>query len=243
MTKKCKRTAIGLVTGFANGLFGSGGGTIVVPAMERFLGEEEHKAHATAIAVILPLSLLSLGVYLWKADLGAVWRIALWASAGGLVGGFVGAKLLQRVSGVWLHRIFIHACGGSEVNLMMWGVAAIGFFSGIISGMGIGGGTILIPALLFLTEVNQQQAQGVNLIYFIPTAVVALITHHKNGTLDLKTAKPLALLGLAGAAAGAFLAVSLESEILKKLFGGFLLLMGLSEIFKKKKGEDTHAKG
>ena len=116
---------------------------------------------------------------------------------------------------------------------MMWGVAAIGFFSGIISGMGIGGGTILIPALLFLTEVNQQQAQGVNLIYFIPTAVVALITHRKNGTLDLKTAKPLALL---------FLAVSLESEILKKLFGGFLLLMGLSEIFKKKKGEDTHAK-
>lgn len=169
LTKKCKRTAIGLVTGFANGLFGSGGGTIVVPAMERFLGEEEHKAHATAIA-------------------------------------------------------------------------AIGFFSGIISGMGIGGGTILIPALLFLTEVNQQQAQGVNLIYFIPTAVVALITHRKNGTLDLKTAKPLALLGLAGAAAGAFLAVSLESEILKKLFGGFLLLMGLSEIFKKKKGEDTHAK-
>ena len=126
---------------------------------------------------------------------------------------------------------------------MMWGVAAIGFFSGIIRGMGIGGGTILIPALLFLTEVNQQQAQGVNLIYFIPTAVVALITHRKNGTLDLKTAKPLALLGLAGAAAGAFLAVSLESEILKKLFGCFLLLMGLSEIFKKKKGEDTHAKG
>ena len=126
---------------------------------------------------------------------------------------------------------------------MMWGVAAIGFFSGIISGMGIGGGTILIPALLFLTEVNQQQAQGVNLIYFIPTAVVALITHHKNGTLDLKTTKPLALLGLAGAAAGAFLAVSLESEILKKLFGGFLLLMGLSEIFKKKKGGNKDGKG
>ena len=121
---------------------------------------------------------------------------------------------------------------------MMWGVAAIGFFSGINSGMGIGGGTILIPALLFLTEVNQQQAQGVNLIYFIPTAVVALITHRKNGTLDLKTAKPLALLGLAGAAAGAFLAVSLESEILKKLFGCFLLLMGLK--FSRRKKERIH---
>ena len=61
MTEKWKKAAIGLVTGFANGLFGSGGGTIVVPAMERFLKVEEHKAHATAIAVILPLSLLRWG--------------------------------------------------------------------------------------------------------------------------------------------------------------------------------------
>ena len=106
MTEKWKKAAIGLVTGFANGLFGSGGGTIVVPAMERFLKVEEHKAHATAIAVILPLSLLSLGIYLWKTGLGEVWQIALWASVGGLVGGIVGAKLLSRISGIWLHRIF-----------------------------------------------------------------------------------------------------------------------------------------
>ncbi len=106
MEKNWKKTAIGIVTGFANGLFGSGGGTIVVPAMERFLGEEEHKAHATAIAVILPLSILSLGIYLWRTDLGAVWETALWASAGGLAGGIVGAKLLRKVSGIWLHRIF-----------------------------------------------------------------------------------------------------------------------------------------
>lgn len=126
---------------------------------------------------------------------------------------------------------------------MMW-VALVGFCSGIISGMGIGGGTILIPALLFLTDINQQQAQGVNLIYFIPTAITALITHQKKGNLDWKTAKPIALLGLAGAAAGAFLAVSLESDVLRKVFGGFLFLMGLSEIFKKKKdekGEKKHA--
>ncbi|MBQ7085049.1 MAG: sulfite exporter TauE/SafE family protein [Anaerotignum sp.] len=121
----------------------------------------------------------------------------------------------------------------------MW-VALVGFCSGIISGMGIGGGTILIPALLFFTDITQQQAQGVNLIYFIPTAITALITHQKKGTLDWKTAKPLAIMGLAGAAAGAFLAVSLKSEVLRKIFGGFLFLMGLSEIFKKKK-EKKHA--
>lgn len=125
---------------------------------------------------------------------------------------------------------------------MMW-VSLVGFCAGIISGMGIGGGTILIPALLFLTDITQQQAQGVNLIYFIPTAITALITHQKKGSLDWKTAKPLAVLGLVGAAAGAFLAVSLESELLRKIFGGFLFLMGLSEIFKKKKdkGERNNA--
>ena len=106
MTQKWKKLLIGIITGFANGLFGSGGGTIVVPAMERFLGVEEHKAHATAIAVILPLSVLSLGIYVWKTGLHEVWQIALWASAGGLVGGVVGAKLLSKVSGIWLHRIF-----------------------------------------------------------------------------------------------------------------------------------------
>ena len=104
MGKKMKSVLIGIVAGFANGLFGSGGGTIVVPAMERFLGVEEHKAHATAIAIILPLSLLSMAVYLWKTDV--LWTTALWASAGGVVGGFVGARLLSRVSGIWLHRIF-----------------------------------------------------------------------------------------------------------------------------------------
>ena len=123
---------------------------------------------------------------------------------------------------------------------MMW-VALVGFCSGIISGMGIGGGTILIPALLFFTDITQQQAQGVNLIYFVPTAITALITHQKKGNLDWKTARPLAVLGLAGAAAGAFLAVSLESEILRRIFGGFLFLRGLSEIFKKKKGDDKNA--
>lgn len=104
MQKKGKQIAIGLITGFANGLFGSGGGTIVVPSMERFLGVEEHKAHATAIGIILPLSLLSLVIYCWKTDVA--WSIALWASAGGVVGGLVGAKLLSKISGIWLHRIF-----------------------------------------------------------------------------------------------------------------------------------------
>lgn len=120
---------------------------------------------------------------------------------------------------------------------MIW-VMIIGFFSGIISGMGIGGGTILIPALILILSLEQHQAQGINLIYFIPTAVVALITHTKNKNVLWKTTKPLALYGLVGAAAGALLAVSLDADLLRKIFGGFLFLMGLSEVFKKKKKQE-----
>lgn len=104
LKKYAKSGFIGLVTGFANGLFGSGGGTIVVPCMERILKIDEHKAHATAIAIILPLSILSVVIYLWNTEI--VWTTALFASLGGIGGGFIGAKLLNKISGKWLHRIF-----------------------------------------------------------------------------------------------------------------------------------------
>ena len=56
-------------------------------------------------------------------------------------------------------------------------LAVVGLLAGIISGMGIGGGTILIPALVMLTDISQQGLQGINLVFFIPTAIIALITH------------------------------------------------------------------
>lgn len=95
---------VGAITGFANGLFGSGGGTIIVPAMERFLRVEPHKAHATAIAVILPLSVLSMFIYLKNGNID--WINVLYVSIGGIAGGFAGAKLLNKVSDKWLHKIF-----------------------------------------------------------------------------------------------------------------------------------------
>ncbi len=113
-----------------------------------------------------------------------------------------------------------------------------GFFSGIISGMGIGGGTILIPALTMFLNIDQHKAQGVNLLFFIPTAVVALFVHKKNGNLEFKTAIPLMLWGLLGASLGSFVALNLKPEILRRIFGVFLFAMGGYEIykgFKKKK--------
>ena len=110
----------------------------------------------------------------------------------------------------------------------------IGVASGIISGMGIGGGTILIPALCFIMSLQQHQAQNINLLFFIPTAVVALAKHKKQGNIELKEVKPVIFSGILAAAVGSFLAVNIEADVLRKIFGGFLLIMGILEILKKK---------
>lgn len=108
----------------------------------------------------------------------------------------------------------------------------IGLFSGVISGMGIGGGAILIPALIIIENINQQTAQGINLLYFLPTAVAALIIHIKNKNVEIKSALILAASGVVGAAAGAIAAGALGSDILRRMFRIFLALIGLYEIYK-----------
>lgn len=109
----------------------------------------------------------------------------------------------------------------------------IGLASGIISGMGIGGGTILIPALVLIVNPGQQIAQSVNLLFFIPTAVAALVIHIKNKRIDFKMALPIIIFGFAGAYIGSKLAISISGDSLKKWFGIFLLAMGAYEIIKK----------
>ncbi|MDO5387794.1 MAG: sulfite exporter TauE/SafE family protein [Clostridia bacterium] len=99
-----KSGILGIVTGFANGFFGAGGGTILVPGMERILKTEEHKAHATAIAVILPLSVISALIYVFKVNIP--WQALLYVCIGGIPGGYTGAKILSKFSGKWLHIIF-----------------------------------------------------------------------------------------------------------------------------------------
>lgn len=99
-----KSIILGLITGFLNGFFGAGGGTVLVPGMERLLNTEEHKAHATAIAVILPLSIISAVLYIFKIEIP--WKTVFMVSIGGIAGGYVGAKILKRFSGKWLHIIF-----------------------------------------------------------------------------------------------------------------------------------------
>ena len=101
-TKNKALMLIGIIVGIANGLFGAGGGTLLVPVLDKSL--PTHKAHATALAVILPLSVVSAIVYTFGVDVN--WATVGWVSAGGVAGGFVGAKLLKKISAAWLNIIF-----------------------------------------------------------------------------------------------------------------------------------------
>ena len=109
----------------------------------------------------------------------------------------------------------------------------IGIITGIISGMGIGGGTVLIPVLLFCTGVSQHTAQATNLAAFIPSALAAVYIHIRNKRVNLRLAMLLLTGGIAGALLGSFAADSVQADVLGRIFGFFLLVMGIYELFRK----------
>ena len=108
-----------------------------------------------------------------------------------------------------------------------------GLVCGVFSGLGIGGGTLLMVWMTAVMDVAQKTAQGINLLYFLPTAAAALIFHTKNRLIEWKAVVPAAIAGSVTAALAALLSANLEMSLLRKLFGGFLVLVGLSEVFLK----------
>ena len=120
----------------------------------------------------------------------------------------------------------------------------IGILSGIVTGLGMGGGSILILILTTFLAVEQHTAQAANLIFFIPTSIAAIIVHFKNKNVDTKIGKQLLYATIIGSAIGAYVTKFISSKELKKYFGFFLLLVGVSEIINtirkiyKKKKED-----
>ena len=111
-------------------------------------------------------------------------------------------------------------------------ITIIGFLAGIIGGMGMGGGTILIPALVLFASVDPKIAQSVNLLSSIPMTIFALIIHIRNKNVVFELVLPIAIMDVLGAIFGSFVANYLTSEVLRKIFGCFLLLVGCYEIYR-----------
>lgn len=108
-----------------------------------------------------------------------------------------------------------------------------GLVTGILSGFGVGGGTLLLIYMTVFAHLDQDLAQGINLLYFLPAALTALPHHRKNGYLKPAAAKPAILAGLAATALTAWLATGLDVGLLRKCFGVFLLGVGIHELLRK----------
>ena len=107
----------------------------------------------------------------------------------------------------------------------------LGIVAGIVSGTGMGGGTILIFLLTFMLGIEQHIAQATNLIFFIPTAIVAIIVNLKNKNIDTKLAILVSVFGVLGAIIGANISIHIDVGILRKCFGIFLAIITINEIY------------
>lgn len=126
---------------------------------------------------------------------------------------------------------------------MIWEIIG-GLIGGLTGGMGMGGGTLLIPILTIFAGFAQLEAQGINLISFIPMSIVALILHFKNKLVKFKETYLLAIIGAVVSAISALIAIHINGKALKILFALFLIAIGIWQLvelikeYKQKKNEN-----
>ena len=113
--------------------------------------------------------------------------------------------------------------------------ALAGAVCGVLSGFGIGGGSLLMIWLTAVLGTEQTEAQVINLLFFLPTALASLFFHVRGKQVQWRAAIPAVLAGAATAAAGAWAATALDAGWLRKIFGAFLLVVGVMELRKKPK--------
>ena len=120
--------------------------------------------------------------------------------------------------------------------MIFWEIIA-GVIGGIVAGMGMGGGTLTIPILTIFLKYEQLRAQGVNLVAFLPMAIVALFIHVKNPLVDFRNTWLLAVVGCVFSVGGALVANAISNSILKKLFALFLIGLGIWQFIEMKKNQ------
>ena len=113
-----------------------------------------------------------------------------------------------------------------------------GLLSGIIGAMGLGGGAVLIIYLSLFTETEQLKSQGINLLFFIPIALIAVIIYAVKKEIKWKLTIKISLFGIIGTLIGWLVAGFLGGEIIKRLFGGLLVILGIKELFLKEKNKN-----
>ena len=125
--------------------------------------------------------------------------------------------------------------GGAQVAFFMM-QAVVGALSGVIASMGLGGGFVLLIWLTFHDGMPQRQAQGINLLFFLPIALISVVMHLRSGLIDKRLVLAMIPGGVAGAVLGALASQMVGNDILRKIYAVFLMFFGLRELFRKSTG-------
>ena len=241
--------AIGGIAGLAGGLLGVGGGFIMVPLQVLWTRTRQRTAAGTSLAAIVPIAVVGAAVYYFgggspQLDLQVAVFLMLGSSAGALAGARLALVIPERplrmlvaalllVGAVnELYYTFLSsppaatARAGGEGALQVVLIAVVGLVIGTLSGLtGVGGGILVVPALVLGFGVDQRIAQGTSLLAILPTAALGALVHHRNGDVDLGAAGRMAAAGVPAAILGAVLALWLPQRVLAGVFGLVLAVM------------------
>lgn len=230
--------AIGAIGGLFSGLFGVGGGFIMVPLMMAWLRFDQRRASATSLLAIIPPALLSASLYgiRGEVDLLAAGIIA----AGAITGTPLGALLLRRISLVWLKWLFIAGLLATALRLIIvapqrdgvldysvgavLSLIALGLLMGIIAGLlGVGGGIVAVPVLIALFGMGDLLAKGTSLLAMIPGAVAGTVPNLRAELVLWREAIPIGLAAAAMSVVGVGLAFLIPPQVAGWLFAALLI--------------------
>jgi uncharacterized membrane protein YfcA len=242
MTLRDRTRAVGggFVAGIAGGLFGVGGGIVLIPILTGAFRLTQHEAHGTSLAVIGATALASIVVYGLHSNVA--WGTAALVAVASLFTARYGARLAKRTSARGLARVFAvflvlvalrllwkAPAGGAAIlppGLLGAGVnLALGSAVGVLSGfMGVGGGILAVPAFTLLLGMTQQAAQGTSLAVILVAAPAGAIEHARHGNVVGRLVPWLAVGAACGGPLASLLAQRVPHEALTRAFAAFLLL-------------------
>ena len=231
--------AFGTAAGLLSGMFGLGGGIIIVPGLMFALGMDQRRAHGTSLGGVFLISLSSFFSY-WTHD-HIDWPVVLWLSIGSVAGSLIGAELLARLSKRTLTiafigilviagvRMFFKIDSSGEMILngptAAW-LVVIGVVVGALAGMlGIGGGLMTVPILVIFFHVSPAIAKGTSLAVVIPTALSGTLQNLRNKNTDLTAAAIVSSTGIVTAIAGSWIADRMNDALSNFLFAVLLMFI------------------
>ncbi len=247
-----RSVAVGVVAGFLSGMFGVGGGILIVPALVALTGMPQRLAHGTSLAAVLPIALSSLAGY-WSDD-KIDWPVAGWLAVGAVLGAVLGTKLLNVLPHRALGLAFAALMLATALRLVLdtssaearsslsagWAVGLVlfGVVTGILSGLlGVGGGVVMVPFMVVLLGVPAAVAKGTSLAVVVPTSLMGTWRNRKRRNADLTVAAVVGIAGVVSAFVGSQISIGLGDTTSNALFAGLLTVIGLRLVIQLRNAE------